>query len=183
MIWIGEAGFEAWISDGKLSRLRLPELHLLPPDPALEEGDPPVTIDAPGEAGPGEEECLETLASFLLAVVTGREPASRPAVDLGGVGEFTRRALEHVSLLGRGETASYARVAAMAGRPGAARAAGRAMACNPVPLVIPCHRVVRSDGNAGGWSGPPGWKRWLLDRELRPGRGRPGAGHVAGSRS
>ena len=57
-----------------------------------------------------------------------------------------------------GKTASYADLARAVGKPRAARAVGTAMAHNPVPLVIPCHRVVRSDGSLGGFSTPRGVK-------------------------
>lgn len=170
VIWVGGAGFEAWTSNGRLSRLVLPPLDRLPGRGGAEESGPRESgpramIEMREEAGPRDEACLRTLASFLAAVIAGREPPERPPVDLEGIEGFTRRALEYVSTLPRGRRDSYAAVAAMAGSPGAARAAGRAMACNPVPLVIPCHRVVRSDGTAGGWSGAPGWKEWLLASE------------------
>ena len=66
-----------------------------------------------------------------------------------------------------GETRSYSWVAAEAGRPGAPRAAGRAMAINRVALLVPCHRVVRADGSLGGYGGPEGLetKRKLLAAE------------------
>lgn len=78
---------------------------------------------------------------------------------------FTRQVLEVVYRIPWGTVSSYGQVAAMAGRPGAARAAGGAVGRNPVALVIPCHRVLTSDGRIGGWSGRPGWKEWLLDLE------------------
>lgn len=64
-----------------------------------------------------------------------------------------------------GETRSYAEVADMVGRPGAARAVGGANGCNRVPLVVPCHRVISADGSLGGFSGGPHLKRRLLEHE------------------
>lgn len=64
-----------------------------------------------------------------------------------------------------GETRSYAQVAAAIGSPGAVRAVGTANGANPVSLLVPCHRVVRSDGTVGGYGGGPDRKRWLLDHE------------------
>jgi methylated-DNA-[protein]-cysteine S-methyltransferase len=81
---------------------------------------------------------------------------------------FMRRVYEVVRRIPAGETRSYGEVAAAAGRPGAARAVGSAMAKNQICLFIPCHRVVGSSG-IGGWSGSGGLpqKRALLDLERR----------------
>lgn len=69
--------------------------------------------------------------------------------------------------VGYGKTASYGQIAERAGRPGAARAVGTAMSHNPFPLVVPCHRIVKSDGSLGGYSGPGGvsFKQRLLEME------------------
>ena len=85
-------------------------------------------------------------------------------VDLSGVkGEFQRAVLETLrTLVGPGATMSYGELAAAAGRPGAARAVGYAMAHNPVPLIVPCHRVLASDGTLGGYGGGLEMKRRLL---------------------
>ncbi len=73
--------------------------------------------------------------------------------------------LHHLPEIGYGQTASYATVAALAGSPKAVRAVGTACAKNPLPVVVPCHRVVRSDGAMGGYLGGPDAKRLLLDLE------------------
>lgn len=65
-----------------------------------------------------------------------------------------------------GETVSYAALAAQAGSPKAARAVGLAMGANPIPVIVPCHRVVRSDGSMGGFGGGLWRKRWLLEHEV-----------------
>ena len=66
-----------------------------------------------------------------------------------------------------GQTRPYAAIAADVGRPLGARSVGRANACNPVPIIVPCHRVVGSDGSLTGYGGGLGSKRWLLDLEAR----------------
>jgi len=66
-----------------------------------------------------------------------------------------------------GETRSYAQVAAALGRPAAVRAVGRANGSNPLPIVVPCHRVIGSDGTLTGYGGGLAAKRWLLDLERR----------------
>lgn len=66
-----------------------------------------------------------------------------------------------------GETASYGEIAAAIGRPGAMRAVGSANKSNPTALVVPCHRVIRSDGTIGGYGGGLDRKRWLLAHEQK----------------
>lgn len=78
---------------------------------------------------------------------------------------FRRTVLSHLSEIGYGTTASYAAIAAAAGSPGAVRAVGTACAKNPLPVVIPCHRVLRSDGSLGQYVGGTEAKRTLLAME------------------
>jgi methylated-DNA-[protein]-cysteine S-methyltransferase len=80
---------------------------------------------------------------------------------------FQRAVIEATRRIPCGETRTYGELAADAGRPGAARAVGNVMACNRVPIVIPCHRVVASGGKWGGFSAPQGvdLKRRMLDVE------------------
>lgn len=92
---------------------------------------------------------------------------------------FRRTVLEHLRTIPYGATESYAQAAAAAGRPRAVRAAGSACATNPLPLVVPCHRILRSDGSLGGFGGGLDNKRLLLAVEaaaggsLRTAGGRP----------
>ena len=86
-------------------------------------------------------------------------------LDLGGLSEFQRAVLAAAAQIPYGETASYREMAISAGSPDAVRAAGTAMGANPVPLLIPCHRVIRSDGTPGLYGGGEPLKRWLLDFE------------------
>nr|WP_233245572.1 methylated-DNA--[protein]-cysteine S-methyltransferase [Salinibacterium hongtaonis] len=78
---------------------------------------------------------------------------------------FRRQVLEHLNQIGYGHTESYAAVAAAAGSPRAVRAVGSACATNPLPIVVPCHRVLRSDGALGGYLGGLEAKRILLGLE------------------
>lgn len=94
---------------------------------------------------------------------------------------FRRRVLAHLGDIGYGSTASYAAVAAAVGNSRAARAVGTACATNPLPVVVPCHRVVRSDGSLGGYGGGVSVKQTLLRLEgageaPQPGRRVPPAG-------
>jgi methylated-DNA-[protein]-cysteine S-methyltransferase len=78
---------------------------------------------------------------------------------------FRSAVLHRLPEIGYGHTASYAAVARLAGNPGAVRAVGTACATNPLPVVVPCHRVVRSDGGMGGYLGGTEAKRTLLTLE------------------
>jgi len=91
-------------------------------------------------------------------------------LDLSGVSPFTRKVLQAARTIPYGKTVSYARLAAMAGNPAGVRAAASVMRSNPFPLVVPCHRVIRSDGSPGGFMGKTTGrevrlKRILLKRE------------------
>ncbi|NGP07258.1 methylated-DNA--[protein]-cysteine S-methyltransferase [Rhodococcus sp. 14C212] len=86
-------------------------------------------------------------------------------LDLRLARGFRREVITHLPRIGYGRTASYAQVAAVAGSPRAVRAVGTACARNPLPVVLPCHRVVRSDGDLGGYVGGVDAKRTLLRLE------------------
>ena len=86
-------------------------------------------------------------------------------IDLQLAHGFRRTVLTHLRAIPYGVTASYAAVAAATGRPAAVRAVGTACARNPLPLVVPCHRVVRSDGTIGQYGGGPEAKERLLRME------------------
>jgi len=84
-------------------------------------------------------------------------------VDLAAVrSSFQRRVLQACRRIPYGRTVSYGELAAAVGSPGAARAVGQALGRNPVPLVVPCHRVVAADGSLGGFSAGVSLKRKLL---------------------
>jgi methylated-DNA-[protein]-cysteine S-methyltransferase len=86
-------------------------------------------------------------------------------IDLQLAHGFRRSVLSHLRDIPYGSTETYAMVATATGRPSAARAVGTACAKNPLPLVVPCHRVVRSDGTIGQYGGGPAAKRQLLELE------------------
>jgi len=94
--------------------------------------------------------------------------------DAEGATAFQRRVYEACRRIPRGETRTYAELAGAVGARRCARAAAGALAANPVPLLIPCHRVIRSDGQLGGFSAPGGvaLKRKLLTIEGAPDRAR-----------
>jgi methylated-DNA-[protein]-cysteine S-methyltransferase len=85
-------------------------------------------------------------------------------VDLGGT-PFQREVWARLRTIGVGRTSTYARLAAEIGRPSAVRAVGAANGQNPVSLIVPCHRVIASDGKLQGYGGGLDRKRWLLVHE------------------
>jgi methylated-DNA-[protein]-cysteine S-methyltransferase len=90
-------------------------------------------------------------------------------IDFNGFGSFSRKVLATCRNIKFGRTISYSGLAKKAGRPAASRAVGNALAKNPLPLIIPCHRVLRSDGKMGGFSAPGGisLKKRMLDLEYQ----------------
>lgn len=111
------------------------------------------------EASPSPEEAEALMRCWLMPV---EEPVE--ILDLSEVPEFQRAVLKAVASIPPGETLTYGQVARKIGKPKASRAVGRALAKNPFPLVIPCHRVVAAHG-LGGYSCGPDLKRRLLDLE------------------
>jgi methylated-DNA-[protein]-cysteine S-methyltransferase len=108
---------------------------------------------------------LDTAAQEIEEYFAGRRHTFDVPLDLSLSSGFRRRVLDHLPDIAYGHTASYATVAALAGSPRAVRAVGTACATNPLPVVVPCHRVVRSDGSFGDYRGGPEAKRTLLDLE------------------
>jgi len=111
------------------------------------------------------------LAAFEAFFAGGALPAD-VALDLEGT-PFQREVWAAIAAIPPGLTRSYGEIARDLGRPGAARAVGNACGRNPVPLLVPCHRVLKGDGSRGGFSSPMWIKDALLDHEA-------GGGGLAG---
>lgn len=108
---------------------------------------------------------LESAARELGEYFEGRRRRFDLPLDFQLSHGFRREVLGHLPEIGYGHTASYASVAALTSSPRAVRAVGTACARNPLPLVVPCHRVVRSDGSQGAYLGGPEAKSLLLALE------------------
>ncbi len=122
--------------------------------------------------GRGAEALLDRFEDDLRRAFAGEAvDFSTYPVDLSLLPEFHRRALEAIRGIPAGEVRSYTWVAQQLGRPGAARAAGQAMHANPVPLALPCHRVVGATGRLTGFGGGLELKRELLTLEGVPLKG------------
>ena len=108
---------------------------------------------------------LDSTARQIDEYFAKRRTVFEVPVDLRLAEGFRRNVIEHLRATGYGHRESYAAVAAAIGSPRAVRAVGTACAHNPLPIVIPCHRVVRSDGSTGQYVGGPLAKSTLLDLE------------------
>ncbi|HPC18891.1 MAG TPA: methylated-DNA--[protein]-cysteine S-methyltransferase [Kiritimatiellia bacterium] len=111
---------------------------------------------------------LRRAVAYARAVLAGRTPPSLPPVHpavFESAAPFYRSAWRALRGIPRGARTTYARLAARAGRPAAARAAGGACRANPVPLFLPCHRVMAANGQWGGFSAGLPWKIHLLRLE------------------
>ncbi len=144
--WVGVCA-----SDDGLVRLTLPQ--------------PSETAARLGEAT-SSPDYFQDLEARLRAYYEG-EPSDFPDVIAPSVGTpFQRRVWETARRIPRGQTRSYGWLAAQLGQPGAARAVGQALGRNPLPVIVPCHRVLAADGGLGGFTGGLAMKRQLLALEV-----------------
>jgi methylated-DNA-[protein]-cysteine S-methyltransferase len=118
---------------------------------------------------------FEDLAERITGYFDGHRQDFNDALDLTAATPFQRRVWLAARLIPYGETRSYRQLAADIGQPGAARAVGRALARNPLAIIVPCHRVLKADGGLGGFAGGPDMKCYLLSLEATTG-GRPQSG-------
>ena len=96
------------------------------------------------------------------SLLDGHVPKELPPLDLSDGTEFQRRVWNALKAIPLGKTKSYGQIAQTVGRPDAARAVGQACGANPIPLLIPCHRVLAANRKLGGFSGGLDWKKRLL---------------------
>jgi methylated-DNA-[protein]-cysteine S-methyltransferase len=113
------------------------------------------------------QERVQAIAAQIDQYLEGSRQAFDLEVDLSALTPFQRRVLEAAGGVPAGVVATYGEIAQRIGKPRAARAVGQALARNPIPIVVPCHRVVASDGSLTGYSGRGGieTKAWLLKHE------------------
>ena len=114
---------------------------------------------------------FSTLKTRILSYYEGKPGDFRDIeVCLGGFSEFQRKTLAALRTVTYGNSVSYKQLAKMSGNPNAARAIGSVMAQNPLPLIIPCHRVIKADGTPGQFSAAGGTdtKIRMLELERRP---------------
>ncbi|MDP2719681.1 MAG: methylated-DNA--[protein]-cysteine S-methyltransferase [Dehalococcoidia bacterium] len=124
------------------------------------------------EAAAPEDYRFSELGRRIKAYIGGEKvDFSSEQVDYAAATSFQQDVWNAARTIPYGETKSYAWIASLIGKPGAARPVGQALASNPVPIIVPCHRVLRSDGQEGGFAGGIPLKKKLLTMEsTREGR-------------
>lgn len=148
-----EGEFIAEYSAQGLARLHFPTASLT--NPQASTGRPAVAIRT----------WHRSTEVALMAILDGCAPRAFPPLDLSAGTSFQQtvwRALEKIPF---GQTRSYGEIASAIGNPKSVRAVGGACGANPIPVFVPCHRVLAAKGKLGGFSGGLDWKQTLLERE------------------
>jgi O-6-methylguanine DNA methyltransferase len=107
----------------------------------------------------------EITVEALRGALEGKASGNLPPMDLSAGTEFQQRVWETMRTIPSGRTLSYGEIAKRIGNPKAVRAVGGACGANPIPVFVPCHRVLAANQRLGGFSGGLDWKRRLLARE------------------
>jgi methylated-DNA-[protein]-cysteine S-methyltransferase len=113
-------------------------------------------------------QCFGDLIDRCRAYFSGHPAEFPDKIDVAGATPFQRAVWQAARQIPYGQTRGYAWLADRAGNPKAAQAAGQALARNPLPVIIPCHRVLAGDGKLGGFSGGLAMKEFLLKLEANP---------------
>ena len=150
-----DGDFAAWFSQSGLCRLDFPSV-------VRSESDGPAFASG---TSPEFEAWLQLTRTALFDALSGRNPRQLPPLDLSAGTEFQRRVWLALLEIPAGQTRSYQEIADDLHSPGAARAVGGGCGANPIPILVPCHRVVAADRRLGGFSGGLEWKIRLLKRE------------------
>ncbi len=156
--WVGVA-----LSDSGLREIKLP---ISSRDEATRQM---LELGADEPATPAEQ---RSVVALVTALISGQPYTNGVTLDWTGITPFRRAVMEECMRIPAGQTLTYGELAERVGRPGAARAVGRVMATNPFPPLVPCHRVLGSNGTLHGYGGGLPMKAALLKAEgatVRPG--------------
>lgn len=108
---------------------------------------------------------FDAARAWLKSYFAGEKPKAMPTLDVLGGTEFQRRIWKALRSIPPGQTRTYAGIAESIDKPKAVRAVGAAIGHNPISIIVPCHRVVGSNGSLTGFAGGVERKRWLLQHE------------------
>ena len=134
-------------------------------DRLRQHGAEPVRVDRIEDATPEARANLERAAAQLSEYFGGQRSGFDVPLDWGAMPPFQRAVLEATADVPFGHLDTYAGIARKIGKPGATRAVGNALGRNPIPVIVPCHRVIRSDATIGGYTGGLDKKQRLLSLE------------------
>lgn len=125
----------------------------------------------PGSAEADAPPFIRAAVEAMVRLLSGKEEDfSGLDIETGDLPAFDRSVLEETRRIPCGETRTYGEIASALARPGAARAVGRALGRNPIPIIIPCHRVLAASGRSGGFSAPGGASTKLRILEIEGAR-------------
>ncbi len=133
--------------------------------PCDTEDEAAISLGEKSGNGNSDSGLLPDLVERIIKYFHGEKVAFPDELDLTSASEFQRKVWQATRLIPYGETRSYLWVATQAGNPRASRAAGRALGRNPLPIIIPCHRVIAGNGGMGGFTGGIEMKMRLLALE------------------
>ena len=126
-------------------------------------------LDFPGKAAPpptgSAKRWLAATAAALESLLLGQAPQKLPPMDLSTGTDFQQSVWRQLLKIPLGQTRSYGELAQCLAKPGASRAVGSACGSNPIPVIVPCHRVLAAHRRLGGFSGGLDWKQRLLRLE------------------
>lgn len=145
--------FLANYSEVGLARLTFPKSQKAPPAPTISKTATQIS------------KWHRQTTSALIRALAGKPVGALPPLDLAGGTEFQQAVWRAIKSIPVGRTRSYGELALEVGRPKAVRATGGACGANPIPVLIPCHRVLATSGKLGGFSGGLDWKVRLLALE------------------
>ena len=149
--------FTASYSTEGLAGLDFPRRARPPLRPDAQPGGPAITAEI--------RRWHRLTEAALNNILAGRAPDELPPLDWAGRTGFQRAVWRQMLKLAPGQTRSYGEIAAAIGHPKAVRAVGGACGANPIPVLVPCHRVLAAHGRIGGFGSGLDWKRELLARE------------------
>ena len=154
--------FRAYFSAHGLARLEFPSARAASRNKTRRLPPSNSKTQAPDFQPAGLHVWQAVTAKALGAALSGHAPKAWPPLDWSGGTDFQRRVWAALQRIPPGQTRTYAQLAATLGQPRAARAVGGACGANPIPVLVPCHRVTAASGGLGGFSGGLAWKRRLL---------------------
>lgn len=150
--WVAIAGPE-----GKIARMNLPVPTRQAAVEAVMEGNKPEFVET--------EHDFSGEAERIAAYLAGERVQFQCELDVPHSGNFDRRVWAAAREIPYGDVITYGELAAQIGKPGAARAVGQALGRNPIPVIVPCHRILRANGELGGFGCGLHWKVKLLELE------------------